>query len=222
MEIISPLQKEILRLFTDISDNQYFYLTGGTALSYFYLRHRRSDDLDFFTPTEELISPFSFRMEGTLKKKGILIKRQRGLHSFVELLAEQNNKKTIVHLACDCPCRLETINEFPEFPGLKVDSLMDIAANKLLALFGRAALRDFVDVYFLIKRKVITADDLIKKAKSKDAGLDLYWLGVAFERINTFDKSSTDMLLLTEPLDFKSLLDFYDDWRKEITQKLKE
>ena len=29
----------------------------------------------------------------------------------------------------------------------------DIASNKLLALFGRATLRDFVDVYFLTQKK---------------------------------------------------------------------
>jgi predicted nucleotidyltransferase component of viral defense system len=29
-----------------------FYLAGGTALSYFYLKHRISDDLDFFCNDE--------------------------------------------------------------------------------------------------------------------------------------------------------------------------
>lgn len=29
--------------------NTPFYLTGGTALSRYYLNHRHSDDLDFFT-----------------------------------------------------------------------------------------------------------------------------------------------------------------------------
>ena len=29
--------------------NSWFYLTGGTALAEFYLRHRLSEDLDFFS-----------------------------------------------------------------------------------------------------------------------------------------------------------------------------
>lgn len=31
---------------------KYFYLTGGTALSEFYLKHRFSEDLDFFSEQE--------------------------------------------------------------------------------------------------------------------------------------------------------------------------
>lgn len=37
MEIISNLQKRILEEFSRISENEYFYLTGGTALAEFYL-----------------------------------------------------------------------------------------------------------------------------------------------------------------------------------------
>jgi len=29
--------------------NKYFFLTGGSALARYYLKHRYSDDLDFFT-----------------------------------------------------------------------------------------------------------------------------------------------------------------------------
>jgi len=54
-----------------------------------------------------------------------------------------------------------------------VDSLVDIASNKLLALFGRATLRDFIDIYFLIKKGFFTGEELIEKAKKKDPGFDL-------------------------------------------------
>ena len=40
-------------IFDQIKNNQYltdnFYFTGGTALSYFYLNHRYSEDMDFFS-----------------------------------------------------------------------------------------------------------------------------------------------------------------------------
>jgi hypothetical protein len=49
-DILSPLQKSVLDiLFSGPWFRQHFYLTGGTALSAFYLKHRYSDDLDFFT-----------------------------------------------------------------------------------------------------------------------------------------------------------------------------
>ena len=43
---IYPLQDEVLRAIQDL--NVDFYLTGGTVLSRCYLKHRHSDDLDFF------------------------------------------------------------------------------------------------------------------------------------------------------------------------------
>lgn len=60
MEILSQLQKEF---FVEIARIAYlkdtFYLTVGTALAAFYLQHRYSEDLDFFTETEVDIANLS-------------------------------------------------------------------------------------------------------------------------------------------------------------------
>ena len=51
--ILSQNQKDILAIISKdklICDN--FYLTGGTALAEFYLHHRLSEDLDFFSENE--------------------------------------------------------------------------------------------------------------------------------------------------------------------------
>lgn len=220
MGILNNIQRDILNLFCHISDSEHFYFTGGTALSFFYLKHRKSNDLDFFTTTEELILTFSYRLEEILRNEGMMIERLRGLYSFVELEAEKDKEKMIIHLACDSPYRLGEIREFPEYPKLKVDNLIDISANKLLALFGRANLRDFIDVYFLIKKGKFTPNALIENAKKKDPGFDLYWLGIALERINTFHRDSQELLLLLEPVDFGELLTLFNEWRKKITQDL--
>ena len=63
MEILTNLQKRILLCFSELPDQEAFYLTGGTALSTFFLKHRRSNDLDFFTNVEELLVPFSQKLE---------------------------------------------------------------------------------------------------------------------------------------------------------------
>jgi hypothetical protein len=47
--VLTPQQKEILSFFSKIKDSGYFLLTGGSALSEFYLGHRKSLDLDIFT-----------------------------------------------------------------------------------------------------------------------------------------------------------------------------
>lgn len=220
MEIINGVQRGILDIFGEIPDSEHFYLTGGTALAYFYLKHRKSNDLDFFTSSEELILPFSHHLEETLKGKGMDIQRQRGMHSFVELLVKKAAEITIIHLAQDASFRFEPTMEFPEYPGVKIDNIIDIATNKLLALFGRATLRDFIDVFCLVKKEKFSVEDLMDKAKIKDPGFDFYWLGVAMERISTFTKDSSEMLLLVEPIDFEEMLDFFNKWRDKITEKL--
>ena len=45
-ENLYPLQNGVLRAVENCKTR--FYLTGGTALSRAYYRHRYSDDLDFF------------------------------------------------------------------------------------------------------------------------------------------------------------------------------
>jgi len=220
LEIINPVQKEILNTFGSILDSEHFYLTGGTALAYFYLRHRKSNDLDLFTANEEIILPFSLRLEEALKSKGMDIRRLRGIRSFIELMVNKDNEATIIHLACDAAFRIEETRQSEDFPGLKIDSLPDLAANKLLALFGRATLRDFVDVYFLVKEAKFTPQELMAKAAIKDPGFDLYWLGVALERINTFKERSAEMLLLVKPIDFSEASRFFDQWRETIAKEL--
>lgn len=221
MSLINNVQIGVLNKFGEILESEFFYLTGGTALAEFYLKHRKSNDLDFFTSEEEIIIPFSYRLEEMLRIAGMLIQRQRGLHSFVELLANQGNETTIIHLAQDTPFRIEQTKIFPQYPKLKVDSLVDIASNKLLCIFGRANLRDFIDVYVLIKKGLFSPEQLAEKAKIKDPGFDLYWLGVAFERIKTFKSDASEMLLLEEPIDYQDLLTFFNHWREKINQELK-
>lgn len=47
--ILTSQQKIFLQEFAKTELSDIFRLTGGTALSAFYLEHRFSDDLDFFS-----------------------------------------------------------------------------------------------------------------------------------------------------------------------------
>lgn len=220
MSVINKIQKEILLSFGEVVESEQFYLTGGTALAEFYLRHRKSNDLDFFTSVEELIVTYSHRLEDILRTKGMSVQIQRSFRSFVELMVDYTGDSTVIHLALEIPFRFEPTRVFPEYPKLRIDNLIDIASNKLLALFGRATLRDFIDIYFLIKKGYFNPEELIDKAKIKDPGFDLYWLGVALERIKTYKEDSPDILLLLDPVNFNELLSFFNGWRERIVKEL--
>ena len=53
--ILTSKQLEFLELIKVESQiTERFYLTGGTALAEFYLKHRLSEDIDLFTEEEEV------------------------------------------------------------------------------------------------------------------------------------------------------------------------
>lgn len=222
MKVINAVQEKILKSFGEVKDSDQFYLTGGTALAYFYLKHRQSNDLDFFTSIEEVIDPFSYQLEKYLLAEGFECQRQRAFNSFVELIVTFKKETTLIHLALDAAFRFEPTKESSEFPQVKIDNLTDIASNKLLALFGRATLRDFIDVYCLVQKNFFFKKQLMELAGKKDPGFDYYWLGVAFERVHSFNANSSDMLMLLEPVKLEELTRFFDDWRREIVEELKK
>jgi hypothetical protein len=219
LEILTEIHRKVIEVFSKMPDQEAFYLTGGTALSAFFLKHRMSHDLDLFTTVEDLIPSFSRKLEQELKAAGMAVDRRRGFQSFVEIGLSSGEDSTIVHMAVDSPFRLEPVWESDDFPGLKVDSLADMAANKLLALFGRAELRDFVDVYFLSMGN-FGRDALIEKASLKDPGLDVYWLGVSMEKVNEFPDDAPDLQLLVRPAAMSDLRKFYNEWCALIRKRL--
>jgi len=218
---INNLQRTILQSFATLSGaKQSFYLTGGTALSLFYLHHRKSYDLDVFTADAELIVPFSDELTDTLKSMGIAVDRKRALRSFVELNAMYQNEQTIIHLAIDSPYRIEEPVTFEGYPDLHVDGLKDIAANKMLALFGRALPRDFLDVYFL--SRTFEKEELMTLARRKDPGFDLYWFGASLERISQFTENTFEMHILLQPMSYEAVREFFASWQVQVTAELKK
>jgi len=217
---LTELQLEIINALKGIEEAKEFYFTGGSALSAYYLHHRVSEDIDFFTSTEDLIQLISKKLKIELEKKGIAVNPIRNFKSFVEMIAERGEESMKIQFALDSPYRLDKIQNIE---GTMVDSLLDIAAGKLLALFGRAAERDFVDVYLLVKEGYCDLDELIKKASEKDPGMDKYYLAIAFEQVRTLPDNPKDLKLrLLKPVDMKDLKRLFVEKAVKLLAEAKE
>jgi len=164
--ILSNPQQKFFGLFNKESSLfKKFYLTGGTALAEFYLKHRYSEDLDFFCEEEFALLPiqgFIKKAEKQIKATKVEYQNFLGLHTFIFYLA--NNEKLKVDF-----------NFYP-FPrilkGLKceniiIDSDYDIAVNKVHTIAMQPRARDYIDIYFLVKEKNYSFMDLLMKAKAK-------------------------------------------------------
>lgn len=129
---------------------QTFYLTGGTALAACYLNHRLSQDIDLFT-----FNMFDHTRVIDIMKT-ITIHRLRGTASFVRIHDSLQYTISIPRmgkLKVDfVPYHFKQLGPPHDLNGLKIDSIEDIAVNKLLAISQRTASKDYVDLYMLLKR----------------------------------------------------------------------
>ena len=152
-----------------------FYLTGGTALAGFYLQHRLSEDLDFFAEQEfDLASLTAFLQT---------IKAETG---FKKADLQQSFNRNLVFLHFDDEILKLEFTYFP-FPrierggteyNLHIDSLTDIAVNKLFTIYQQVRARDYIDLYCICKEHAIDLHDLLSKARLKfDWHMDPLQLG---------------------------------------------
>ena len=93
MKIINSIQEKILQRFGEIKDSDQFYLSGGTALVYFYLMHRQSNDLDFFTQSKRSWI-HSHQLKRIWRPRDLNVRQ--GVSFFIEL---SRGGKPLIHLA---------------------------------------------------------------------------------------------------------------------------
>jgi len=216
--IITGLQKKILSVFSQLPDSRHFYLTGGTALTEFFLGHRKSFDLDLFTSEQKLVLPFSRVFEETLKKEFSLSVVRR-FETFVEMEIRTAGEQTRIQLSYDSPFRFD--KPVDSDLAVKVNDHKDLIVDKLLAFFGRAEPRDAVDLFFILKTENI--GKLMESAKEKDPGFDMYWFAVALEKTRGFpdsiEKWPVEMLLETDAGRIKK---FFAGIAKEIMDDIRQ
>ena len=157
------LQDEVLQVIAGCQTS--FYLGGGTALSRFYLQHRFSDDLDFFS-NETLTFAEEVRQLRTS-----LFDRIGGLsvatdsRFFKRFLLDKNGvrlKIDLIHEVLPRFGRLEVLR------GVLVDGPRNILTNKLGAFWGRDEPRDAADLLALARAYRFGWKSILDEAQQKD------------------------------------------------------
>lgn len=87
----------------------------------------------------------------------------------------------------------------------------ELAGHKLLALYDRAAARDFVDVYLLAQR--FGQDVLLARAAQMDMGL---YTKVLADMIATLGRFTDDEIPVPGGLPVSQVRAFYATWRSEL------
>ncbi len=143
LEVLERAQTAVLGRMGSAMTRDGFYLAGGTAVA-LHLGHRRSVDLDWFTP-EALDDPL--RYAGRLRAEGLaltdLSTRRGTLHGRIDGVRVSLIEYRYPLLEGALPLG-ET--------GARVAALGDLAAMKLAAVAQRGTRRDFVDIHALATR----------------------------------------------------------------------
>lgn len=140
-------------IFTILSSDSYFtsnfYFTGGTALSAFYLHHRQSDDLDFFSEKQFNEESITSKLTAFSQNYAFKFTFTQVDNVTIYILRFPDNEELKVDFVFQPFKRLDKGEIIQSF---YIDSLTDIAVNKLLAIRQRKTAKDFVDLYFLLKQ----------------------------------------------------------------------
>lgn len=216
-KIISPNQAKVLDAITRDADICHsFYLTGGTALAEFYLQHRLSEDLDFFSEEEfdvEAIDVFFKKNKKVLGIKKIDFQKSFNRNLFFLDLGGDIIKTEFTYFPFP---RLEHLMKEGNLP---IDSLRDIAVNKIFTIYQKPRSRDFIDLYFINKKTNWNIGDLIKEAKIKfDFHIDLLQLGSQM----LLAKSVKDYPFMKVNIDDSVWQDYFIAEAKKLESKILE
>lgn len=209
-EILTPLQKKVLEsLFSDSWFRRHFYLTGGTALAAFYFYHRYSEDLDFFSHGVDLTSVPKL-MQAAGKKMGVGVRTVQASPGFKRF---QIGEGLQVDVVADVDFRVGA----PDLVGsFMVDSVKNIAVNKVCAILGRLDAKDYVDLYTILRHETFDIFELLSLGQKKDAGLDPFiWASLLADV-----RKLTILPRMVRPIETKNLQGFFLDLRDKVLDHL--
>ncbi len=165
----TPLQREVLAgLCRNAEISERFFLTGGTALAAFYLGHRISEDLDMFSREQRELGDIDFWIAKAWPGKTVPIRRSSG---YLSVLIRDIK----VDIVCD-PLAMPGARKrakIGENLTIAVDTIDNIASNKLTTIVSRTEPKDFIDLYCILRRYPrLDMPGLYSAARIKDVQFD--------------------------------------------------
>lgn len=150
------LIKEAKRLFPYLAFFRGYHLVGGTSLA-LQIGHRISYDFDLFT--EELLV-------------ANLLQKIKKVFSVEEIQPSFCSKEQYDLFVSGVKMTFRyypypSVYPYVMHRGVPLLSIKDIAASKAFAIGQRAAYRDYVDMYFILKEKHATLAEVISLSEKK-------------------------------------------------------
>jgi len=175
-----------------------FYLSGGTALA-LQLGHRISVDLDFFS--DEPI------------KKTLLYTIEDNLHTITTVLFKTTNELTVKAKGVKITCLyypFHLMRDKQKTAIVPLASIRDIASMKAHTLGRRQTIKDYVDLYCILSKEIISLNEIIVDAKEKYG--DAFNGRLFLEQLLYTDDLDDDVInWLWEPVSKEKMKEFFSN-----------
>jgi hypothetical protein len=183
---MDPFHERLARVALDVAASYGFALAGGYAVQAHGFLDRPSADIDLFA---EASADFDFSQAvdaviAAYERDGLDADAEVRSSSFARLSVSRGEERAKVELGVDW--RKNEPILLAVGPVLHAD---DAVANKVCALFGRAEVRDYVDVAAILTSGRYSEETLVRLAAEHDPGFDPAWFAEALNAVDRLPDS---------------------------------
>jgi hypothetical protein len=193
---MDPFHERLARLALEAAADYGFCLAGGYAVQAHGFVDRVSKDVDLFTTMAAAVDfpAAQTAVVTALEADGLTVVVEREGATFARLaVTDPSSGETST---------LELGVDWRAFPPVQlaigpVLHPVDAAANKLCALFGRAAVRDYIDVHGVLEDGRYTGPELLAMAAEHDPGFDPAMFAEALQAVTRLPAAAFEPYKLT-------------------------
>lgn len=181
------------------------YLTGGTALGRFFLDHRYSEDLDFFTNEDQSFKDTVSNIRLTLDKN---------FKTDTDRLILSESFVRIWLITENCELKIEFVNDVKyrwgkpsQLYNIILDTPANILSNKLTALVSRDEPKDVFDIIYISLHYSFNWAEVFEQSLKKaiineqDVAMRLFTFPVELFETQNWHKNPLDLKILKEKLE---------------------
>lgn len=210
---MDPFHARLARVALAAAERYGFALAGGYAVQAHGFLDRPSADVDIFT-TSRAEDDFPAAVDAVLaalQGDGLIPEAEIRNTSFARItVATPEGGTTKIEMGVDW--RANQPSRLSIGPVLHPD---DAVANKICALFGRAEVRDYVDVDAIVSNGRYGEEELLSLAEAHDPGFDRQWFAEALTAVDRLPDDRFQLYDLT-PAQAARLKKRLADWAARI------
>jgi len=198
---LGSFEQQILKVLA-AHRNPDSFVAGATVLHQSADSIRRSEDVDLFHDTEQSLAECSERDITALRAAGFEVEAHENKGSFRRAIVRRGDSISKVEWVRDSAFRF-----FPIEPDVELGwrlNFWDAATNKVLALFGRQVIRDYLDCHYLHESH-LHIGALMWAAAGKDPGLTPELIADWARRSTKYHPEDLGKVRLRDPVDLKAL-----------------